>query len=125
MSTITPIQELTLSFSVKNRRASADWFKKHFGFEEQLTIDEAGWTELSTNIPGVILGLGDAEEASPGNCLPVFGVADVDSARAALETEAVKFDGDTLTIEGMVKLATLYDPDGNAMMLAENLMSQE
>jgi len=47
MSTITPIQELTLSFSVKNRRASADWFKKHFGFEEQLTIDEAGWTELS------------------------------------------------------------------------------
>jgi len=125
MSTIQPIQELTLSLSVKNRRLSSDWYQKHFGFTEQLNIDEAGWTELATNIPGVILGLGDAEEVSPGNCVPVFGVADVDAARAALETESVSFDGDTLTIEGMVKLATLYDPDNNAVMIAENLMTGE
>ena len=32
-----------------------------------------------------------------------------------------KFDGDTDVIEGMVKTATFYDPDGNALMLAQDL----
>lgn len=121
MSTIEPTQELTLSLSVKNRAVTAEWFKKHLGFAELFSVEEAGWTELSTNIPGVVIGLGDADEISPGNCVPVFGVADVDTARDALEREAVNFDGDTMTIEGMVKLATFYDPDGNALMIAEDL----
>jgi len=33
----------------------------------------------------------------------------------------VKFDGETETIEGMVSTATFYDPDGNALMLAQDL----
>ena len=33
----------------------------------------------------------------------------------------VKFDGATETIEGMVSTATFYDPDGNALMLAQDL----
>jgi len=37
----------------------------------------------------------------------------------------VKFDGDTITIEGMVKIATFYDPDGNAMMLAEDFTNTQ
>lgn len=38
-----------------------------------------------------------------------------------LEQAKVKFDGETDVVEGMVKTATFYDPDGNAMMLAEDL----
>ena len=30
-------------------------------------------------------------------------------------------DGETDTIEGMVSTATFYDPDGNALMLAQDL----
>jgi CreA protein len=33
----------------------------------------------------------------------------------------VRFDGDTCTIEGWVRLATLYDPDGNVLMLYQDL----
>jgi hypothetical protein len=33
----------------------------------------------------------------------------------------VRFDGETREIEGMVRLATFYDPDGNTFMLAQRL----
>ena len=33
----------------------------------------------------------------------------------------VKFDGETQTVPGMVKLATFFDPDGNKLMLYEDL----
>ena len=51
----------------------------------------------------------------------MFGVADIDSARARMEETGIPFDGPTDVIEGMVKTATFYDPDGNALMLAEDL----
>lgn len=123
MPTVTTTGELTLSITVKDRGASAAWFKEHFGFEEVFSIEEAGWTELSTTTPGVTLGLGDSMEQSPGNCVPVFSVEDIAASQAALTSVGTKFDGDIIHIEGMVKLLTFYDPDGNAFMLAENLMS--
>jgi len=121
MSTIKIKNELTLAMSVKNRAEASNWYQKHLGFKETVAIDEAGWTEMDTTISGVTLGLGDTEEASPGNCVPVFAVEDIASARAALEAQSVKFDGDTITMEGMVSIATFYDLDGNALMIAEDL----
>ena len=84
-------------------------------------MDEAGWSELATRTEGVTLGLGEQSEPTPGNTVPVFGVADIAGARSALEEVGVKFDGATETIEGMVSTATFYDPDGNALMLAQDL----
>jgi CreA protein len=57
-----------------------------------------------------------------GNCVPTWEVEDIDAARAALEAAGVRFDGDTDVNEGMVKLATFFDPDGNALMLSQTLM---
>jgi predicted enzyme related to lactoylglutathione lyase len=125
MPTVNLNDKLTISISVTNRAQSAEWYRTHLGFEENLSIDEAGWTELKTTVPGVTLGLGDTDKASPGNCVPVFGVSDINEARSALEDKSVKFDGDTITMEGMVSIATFYDPDGNAMMLAEDLTNTQ
>lgn len=121
MSTINIRKELTLALSVKNRGESSAWFQTHLGFKETVSIDEAGWTEMDTNIPGVTIGLGDTEEVAAGNCVPVFGVDNIKSARDSLEAQSVKFDGQTMTMEGMVSIATFYDPDGNAFMIAEDL----
>lgn len=125
MATVALNDQLTLSISVTNRIRSAEWYRTHLGFEETVSIDEAGWTEMKTTIPGVTLGLGDSDKASPGNCVPVFGVADINEARSSLEKHSVKFDGETITMEGMVSIATFYDPDGNAMMLAEDLTGND
>jgi predicted enzyme related to lactoylglutathione lyase len=121
MSTININKELTLALSVKNRAESSAWFQTHLGFNETVSIEEAGWTELETTIPGVTIGLGDTDEVAPGNCVPVFGVDDIVMARNSLESQSVKFDGETITMEGMVSIATFYDPDGNAFMIAEDL----
>ena len=112
---------LTLSFSVKDRLASVRWYAEHLACTQLYDAAELGWTEMATPVPGVTIGFGDAMEVSNGGCVPVFGVRDLDAARASLESEGVKFAGETIRHDGMVKLATFHDPDGHALMLAESL----
>ncbi len=121
MSLVTVDQTITIAMSVTDRHASAKWYESMLGFELLYHVDEAGWSELQTNTPGVVIGLGEHTKPVPGNCVPVFGIADLDSARQQLEQAKVKFDGETDVVEGMVKTATFYDPDGNALMLAQDL----
>lgn len=112
---------ITLAMSVRDRHDSAAWYRDKLGFELIHHIDEAGWSEMRTKTEGVTLGLGEQTEPAPGNTVPVFGVPDIGTARTALEAAGVRFDGETETIEGMVSTATFYDPDGNALMLAQDL----
>ena len=121
MPLISVENTITIALSVKDRHASADWYENMLGFAPLYHADEAGWSELQTNTPGVTLGLGEHTQPAPGNCVPVFGIADLDAARQTLEEAGVKFDGPTDVVEGMVKTATFYDPDGNDMMLAQDL----
>jgi CreA protein len=114
-------ETITIALSVKDRHASAKWYEDMLGFETLYHADEAGWSEIQTRTKGVTIGFGEQTEPTPGNCVPVFGIKDLDSARQSLEQAQVKFDGETEVIEGMVKTATFYDPDGNALMLAEDL----
>lgn len=121
MALVSLDQTITISLSVKDRHASAAWYETMLGFDTLYHIDDAGWTELQTKTAGVTLGLGEHTKPQPGNCVPVFGTADLDSARQKLENADVKFDGETDVVDGMVKTATFYDPDGNALMLAQDL----
>lgn len=115
---------ITLSSSVKDLDASIAWFKDILGFEEMFKVAEAGWAEVSTPAEGVSIGLdqtdGDVEGA--GGSVPVFGVVDIDAARAELEGKGVEFAGETVELPGMVKLATFFDPDGNRYMFAQSLV---
>ena len=121
MPTVALENTITLALSVRDRHASAKWYTDNLGFELLHHIDEAGWSEMKTKTEGVTLGLGEQSEPAPGNTVPVFGVLDIKTARTALEAAGVKFDGETQTVEGMVATATFYDPDGNALMLAQDL----
>lgn len=121
MGLITLDETISISMSVTDRHATAKWFENMLGFETLYHEDEAGWTEIQTNTKGVTIGFGEHTKPAPGNCVPVFGIADLDDARQKLEQARVKFDGETDVVEGMVKTATFYDPDGNALMLAEDL----
>lgn len=121
MPLVTLQNTITLAMSVRDRHASAQWYRDKLGFELIHHIDDAGWSELQTKTNGVTLGLGEQSEPAPGNMVPVFGVADIETERGALEAAGVRFDGRTETIEGMVSTATFYDPDGNALMLAQDL----
>ncbi len=123
MSIVSLDNTITIAMSVRDRHASAQWYGEKLGFTLLHHIDEAGWSELQTKTDGVTLGLGEQAEPAPGNMVPVFGVSDIDTARENLEATGVKFDGETDVVEGMVSTATFYDPDGNALMLAQDLTS--
>ena len=124
MSIVALDDTITLAMSVSDRHASARWYSDMLGFEVLYHSDEAGWSELQTNTKGVTLGLGDQAKPTPGNTVPVFGISDIAAARNGLEAAGVEFDGETMVIEGMVSTATFYDPDRNALMLAQDLTGQ-
>ena len=114
--------DITLASSVRNLDESIAWFQQMLGFELVFRADEAGWAEITTPNGDVTIGLGVAEEVQgAGGTTPVFGVNDIVSSRSELEDKGLTFDGETVEIPGMVKLATFFDPDGNAYMLAESL----
>ncbi|MDO5758602.1 MAG: VOC family protein [Rhodobacterales bacterium] len=115
------LDTLTLAISVRDRHASAEWYRDMLGFELIQHIDEAGWSEMKTNSKGVTLGLGEHAEPAQGTTVTVFGVVNVELARRALEAEGVRFEGETAVTEGMVSTAIFHDPDGNVLMLAQDL----
>ncbi len=114
-----------LALSVSDRTASAEWYAKQLGFELLYDAAEIGWCEMALPIQGVMLGLADQDGVRIGGPVPTLGVTDLDSARATLEGADVSFDGETVVHEGMVKLATFFDPDGHAWMMAESLVQPE
>ena len=113
---------LTAALNVSDLDKSITWYQDVLGFELLYKLDDLGWCEFKTETKGVNVGLSATEETKQGGGATLtFGVQDVASARSQLEAKDVKFDGETQTIPGMVSLATFFDPDGNQLMLAQDL----
>jgi predicted enzyme related to lactoylglutathione lyase len=113
---------LTASMGVADLGKAIAWYSEVLGFTLLYRMDEMAWCEMSTGVARVNVGLSQVEKVSPqGGATLTWGVKDIKAARKALEGRKVRFDGDTMTIEGMVSLATFFDPDGNKMMLYQDL----
>jgi catechol 2,3-dioxygenase-like lactoylglutathione lyase family enzyme len=113
---------ITCALDVRNLDSALEWYKKTLGFEVVYKLDDHGWAEINSSVAGVTLGLGESEKVQQGGGVTVvFGVKDIDAARACLEKMDVRFDGPTRTSAGMVKLATFFDPDGNTFMFSQML----
>ena len=113
---------LTCALGVSDLDRSIAWYQDTLGMELQYRMDDMAWCELRSPVARVNLGLSQVEQPEvKGGATLTFGVKDIDQARAALEKASVRFDGDTITIEGMVRLATFFDPDGNTLMFYQDL----
>ncbi len=116
---------LTCALQVKDRKASTKWYQDVLSFKLLYDVEEIGWCELATSVDRVNVGLSEVESPQvKGGATLTFGVKDVDAARKLLESKDVRFDGATRVYDGMVKLATFYDPDGNTLMLFQDLSGQ-
>lgn len=116
---------LTCAMQCTNLDEAIDWYQDILGFSLLYKVEDMGWCELQSPVARVNLGLSQVENPDvKGGATLTFGVTNIDTARAALESRGVPFDGDTLTIPDMVKLATFFDPDGNKFMLAEVIPKQ-
>ncbi|UCD76859.1 MAG: VOC family protein [Phycisphaerales bacterium] len=116
---------LTCAMETADLERALAWYRDVLGFELLYRMDDLGWCELKTSVPGVNVGLSQVEAPQvKGGATLTFGVKDIDAARAQLEARQVRFDGETITIEKMVRLATFYDPDGNKLMLYQDLQAE-
>ncbi len=113
---------LSIGLPVRDLDAAIAWYGEVLGFPLVFRMDDVGWAEVATETPGVTIGLSQVEEVkTDGGATVTFGVRDVPSARGQMEARGVRFDGETQVIPGMVVLATFFDPDGNALMLYQDL----
>lgn len=116
-------QELTISTQVSDLDKALTWYRDMLGCELLYRVDDLAWAEVTSPIETVRIGLSQVEKPKTSGPVPVWSVDDIAKARSVLESKKVRFDGDTVTIPGMVSLATFFDPDGNAWMLAQSLGS--
>lgn len=115
---------LVCSIGVKDHKASAQWYAENLNCACLFENEQMGMTFMSSPAENVSLDLSQVEKVKPGgNAVLVWGVTDVDAARSTLEQKGILFDGATRTYEGMVKLATFFDPDGNTLMFYQSLSS--
>lgn len=117
------VSELTASMAVTDLDRSIAWYQDVLGFQLLYRAEEIGWCELTTHMPGVNVGLSENREvAQGGGATNVWSVSDIEAAKAHMDNHGVKQDGEIQTIPGLVRLLTFFDPDGNAMMLAQSLV---
>jgi CreA protein len=109
------------STSVSNLENSIEWYSQKLGFNLIYKVEEIGWCEMTTPVPGVTIGLSQVENPEVKGVVMTWEVSDVAHTRSLLENAEVKFAGDTSTIPNLVILASFYDPDGNTYMLSQTL----
>ena len=111
---------LTCSMGVSDVWRSLDWYQRVLGFELLYHQEDIAWCELSTGVARVNIGLSERRDVGgPGGATLTFGVTDIEAAKAALDAERVRQDGDIVEIPGLVRLLTFFDPDDNALMFYE------
>ena len=116
---------LTVSMSVSDMDRGIAWYEEVLGYKLLYRMDDIGWCELESSVKDVNIGLSVTESPNPGGSVPTFGVADIEAAKAWLESKDVKIDGDIMVIDKMVKWLSFYDLDENAIMFFEQLESDD
>jgi CreA protein len=122
MSKIEWTGQSTAALSVSDYGKALAWYRDVLGLTVVFELQEWGWAQLQSPVDGLLIGIGQSEEVpTGGGATLTFTVKDIEAARAYLESEGVRFDGEISQVEDMVRLTTFYDPDGNALMLAQQL----
>lgn len=113
-------QGLIISIPVRDLEKSAAWYRDVMGFELALELKSPPWYELFTSTEGVRLGLAQVQKVNPGETTPIFRVASLEVAEAALAAKQIA-TSEVVAVPGQAKLLTLHDPDGNTLMLEQLL----
>lgn len=113
---------LTCAINVTDLDAGIAWYQDVLGMTLLYRVDEIAWCEFESPVARVNIGLAQTETVvQGGGATLTFGVADIEAAKAVLDAAGVRQDGAIQDIPGMVRLLTFYDPDGNALMLYQDL----
>lgn len=118
------VSELTCALGVTDIKRSINWYHTVLGMELLYHDEEIGWCEMTSSLANVNVGLGQVETVTQGGGASlVWGVEDIDAAKAHLDAHGVKQDRPIEHIPGLVKLLDFQDPDGNNLKFSQSLMT--
>jgi catechol 2,3-dioxygenase-like lactoylglutathione lyase family enzyme len=109
---------LLIQLGVTNLDRSIAFYTAKLGFRVTERRDDLKFVHLSTNTPGVEIGLNEVAKPDIQGPILNFTVANAAAARTTLEAQGVTFVGETVTIPGKVVLVTFVDPDGHRLRFA-------
>ena len=116
------VPELTCARGVTDIVRSIEWYTRVLNMTLIYHAEDISWGELTTSVAKVSLGLGQVETVKTGGgATLVWGVDDIDAAKAHLDRHGVEQDGEIEHIPGLVKLLSFRDPDGNDLKFSQNL----
>ena len=98
--------------------AGRAFYRETLGFEETLVDWQERWAHLERGETEVALAEGEPEEGGVAH----VDVPDVKAEADRLRDEGVNV-GTVLELHGHVRLLDVYDPDGNRIQLAQDLVS--
>jgi catechol 2,3-dioxygenase-like lactoylglutathione lyase family enzyme len=105
-----------VSFLTQDIARAKEFYAGTLGLE----LESEGESDMEFRCGQVTLDIFDpssiGQPFAPSPAGMAIRVADVDAARAELESKGVVFDGDTI-VTSVCKQAWFRDPDGNAIML--------
>jgi predicted enzyme related to lactoylglutathione lyase len=102
---------LTLQVLVSDLNRSIAFYERTLGFTVTERRDDLKFAHLSTNVPGLDLGLNEVAESpiKTSGMVLNFGVTDIAEGRRALESRGVTFVGPTQVIPGKVAPSCIGD----------------
>jgi catechol 2,3-dioxygenase-like lactoylglutathione lyase family enzyme len=104
-------------YGVRDLDRSRAFFRDLLGFEEQYVDWESRWARLIRDEMEIALVEGEPQQGGVAH----VDVADVKHERARLDAAGVDV-GTVLELHGFVRLLDVFDPDGNRVQLAQELV---
>jgi catechol 2,3-dioxygenase-like lactoylglutathione lyase family enzyme len=109
---------VTVWYRVRDFDSGRAFFRDTLGFEETYVDFESSWARLQRGEMVVALAEGEPEDG---------GVAHVDVDDVKAEAERLRAEGvsvgTVLELHGHVRLVDVFDPDGNRIQLAQDLVA--
>jgi catechol 2,3-dioxygenase-like lactoylglutathione lyase family enzyme len=108
---------MTVWYRVRDLDSGRAFYRDTLGFEETYVDWEARWARLKHGEMEIALAEGEPEDGGVAH----VDVPDVKSAAERLRTAGVDV-GTVLELHGHVRLVDVFDPDGNRVQLAQDLV---
>ena len=109
---------MTVWYRVRDLDAGRAFYRETLGFEETYVDWESRWARLKRGEMEIALAEGEPEDGGVAHVEVDDVKADADRLRSA----GVEV-GTVLELHGHVRLVDVFDPDGNRVQLAQDLVS--
>jgi catechol 2,3-dioxygenase-like lactoylglutathione lyase family enzyme len=110
---------VTVWYRVRDFNAGRAFYREQLGFEETFVDWQEHWAKLQRGDMEIAIAEGEPEDG---------GVAHVDVDDVKVEADRLRADGvnvgTVLELHGHVRLLDVYDPDGNRIQLAQDLVGR-